>query len=188
MKTTLKKQGVFHMKKNTAVRKMIYSAIAAALYTALTLAVAPLSYQAVQFRLSEIMVFLAFIDPWYIPGLTLGCFLANLMGPFGLADAIGGGLATLFSVGMIAFTARWSRRGKKGSFPSLLAASLWPSISALIIAFEIVFFTGAQESYWYWVVMVAIGEFGVVTVCGVPLMHWLYRKKPQLIELLKIQQ
>ena len=186
MTTTLKKQGVYYMRKNITVRKMIYSAIAAALYVALTLAIAPLSYQAVQFRLSEVMVFLAFIDPWYIPGLTLGCFLANLFGPYGLVDAVGGGLATLFSVGMIALTARWGKTGR-GLFPSLLAASLWPSVSALIIAFEIVFFTGAQESYWYWAAMVAVGEFGVVTVCGVPLMYWLYQKKPQVIALLKIQ-
>lgn len=171
------------MQKNSTARKMIYSAIAAALYVALTLAVAPLSYQAVQFRLSEVMVFLAFIDPWYIPGLTLGCFLANLFGPFGLVDAIGGGFATLFSVCMIALTARWG----KNLLPSLITASLWPSVSALIIAFEIVFFTGAQESYWYWVMMVAIGEFSVVTVCGVPLLYWMYRKKSQVIDQLTIQ-
>ena len=172
------------MKQNSTVRRMVYSAIAAALYVAVTLAVAPLSYQAVQFRLSELMVFLAWIDPWYIPGLTLGCFIANLLGPYGLADALGGSLATLFAVSMMALTAK----GMKQTLPSLIVASLWPAVSALIIAFEIVFFTGAQESYWYWTVMIAIGQLGVVTVCGVPLMYWMKKKQPKLIQILKIKE
>lgn len=172
------------MKKNATVKKTIYSAITAALYVTATLAFAPLSYQAVQFRFSELLIFLAWIDPWYIPGLTLGCFIANLFGPYGLADAIGGSLATLFSVSMMSLTSR----GMKKRLPSLAIASLWPTVSALLIAFEIVWFTGASESYWYWVAMIATGQFAVVTLCGVPLMYWLSKTRPKFIQILKIKE
>ena len=172
------------------MKKWVYPAMAAALYVALTLAIAPLSYHAVQFRFSELLVFLAFVDARYIPGLTLGCFLANLFGPFGLADAIGGSLATLFSVGMIALTAyAWRRKtgGKRGLTAALGVASIWPAVSALIIAFEMVTFCGDDGTYWYWTAMVAAGEIGVVTLCGGPLMRGLYRYHPQLMEQLKIK-
>ncbi len=172
------------MKQKSTIKKLVYSAITASLYVVLTIAIAPLSYQAVQFRFSELLVFLSWIDPWYIPGLTLGCFIANLFGPFGIADAVGGSMATLFAVSMMALTAK----GIKKPLPSLVIASLWPAISALIIAFEIVFFTGAEESYWYWTAMIAIGQLGVVTVCGVPLMYWMKKKQAKLIQILKIKE
>ena len=184
METTLKKQGELNMNQNSKIKKLVYSAIAAALYVVLTVAIAPLSYQAVQFRFSELLVFLAWIDPWYIPGLTLGCFIANLFGPFGIADAVGGSLATLFAVSMMAVSAK----GIKKPLLSLAVASLWPAVSALIIAFEIVFFTGAEESYWYWTAMIAIGQFGVVSVCGVPLMYRIVKKHKKLIQILTIKE
>lgn len=172
------------MKKNDTVKKTVYSAITAALYVTATLAFAPLSYQAVQFRFSELLIFLAWIDPWYIPGLTLGCFIANLFGPYGLADAVGGSLATLFAVSMMALTAKKIKK----TLPSLVIASLWSAVSALLIAFEIVLFTGASESYWYWAAMIGAGQLAVVTVCGVPLVYWLNQTRPKFIQILKIKE
>ena len=51
------------MKKFGGTRMIVVTAMVAAVYVAFTFALYGLSYQAVQFRFSEQMVFLAFIDP-----------------------------------------------------------------------------------------------------------------------------
>lgn len=86
------------MNNNNTVKRLVKTAIIAALYAVITLVLAPISYGPIQFRVSEIMVLLAFFDPFYIVGLTLGCFIANILGPNGLADIIFGTLATFISV------------------------------------------------------------------------------------------
>lgn len=161
---------------------LVRTAMVAAIYTVLTLALYFLSYQAIQFRVSELMVLLAFIDPLYLPGLVIGCFIANLLGPYGLTDAIFGSLATLFAVSMIIQTRKWIGSSTKGLF----IASLWPAVSGIIIAFGIKVISGAPESFLFWVVMVAIGELAVVTVIGVPLYKWIL-KNVALVEKLKIK-
>ena len=46
--------------------------VTAAVYMVATLAVSPIAFGAVQFRLSEVMVLLAWINPAFAPGLILG--------------------------------------------------------------------------------------------------------------------
>lgn len=159
------------------------SAIIAALYVALTIASYPLSFGAVQFRVSELMVLLCFFDPFYIIGLTIGCFIANLIGLFGIVDAVFGSFSTLVCTGMVALTAKYLKR----TLFSLVIASLWSSIFSFIIAFEIVFIAGAEESFLFWVLWVAVGEFVVITVLGVPLYQYIL-KKEKLTKLLKFRQ
>ena len=53
-------------------------AVVAAAYAALTIALAPISYGAVQFRVSEALTILPFFIPGTVWGLTAGCVLANL--------------------------------------------------------------------------------------------------------------
>lgn len=76
--------------KNFTVQHMVRTAVIAALYAAITMALAPISYGQIQFRVSEAMTLLAFIDPLYIPGLVLGCVLANLSSPLGAIDVVVG--------------------------------------------------------------------------------------------------
>ena len=59
------------MKKFDA-RMLTMSALIAALYVVLTLGLANLAYGEIQFRVSEVLVLLAFFDPRYIVGVTLG--------------------------------------------------------------------------------------------------------------------
>jgi uncharacterized membrane protein len=81
------------------------SAVIAALYVVLTLPFAQFAFGPIQFRLAEIMVVLPIFTPAAIPGLTLGCFLANLLNPMGpnVIDMIFGSLATLIA----AILTRW---------------------------------------------------------------------------------
>ena len=68
--------------------KAYRGAMVAALYAALTLGLAPVSYGAVQVRVSEFMTLLAFYDKGLIPGLTLGCLISNVGSPFGITDML----------------------------------------------------------------------------------------------------
>jgi len=78
------------------VRDMAQIALVAAIYVALTMTppLNAISYGAYQFRISEMMNFMAFYKPKYIIGVTLGCMIANLFS-FGLIDVFVGGGSTL---------------------------------------------------------------------------------------------
>ena len=79
-------------------KTIAFNAIIAAVYAALTSLLAPISYGSIQMRISEIMVFLAFYNKKYIPGLVLGCLIANIPSPLGLWDICFGTFATLVAV------------------------------------------------------------------------------------------
>ena len=83
---------------NRTTRLMAVNAVIAAVYAALTVALAPISYGAIQFRISEALIFLAFYNKKFIPGLVAGCFIANLGSSLGLPDIIFGTFATLLAV------------------------------------------------------------------------------------------
>ncbi|PMB05244.1 transporter [Fischerella thermalis CCMEE 5273] len=72
-------------------------AMIAAVYAILTVAVAPLSYGPVQFRLSEILTVLPYLTPLAIPGLFIGAATANLFSPIGFYDVIFGSIASLIA-------------------------------------------------------------------------------------------
>ncbi|MEG0295959.1 MAG: QueT transporter family protein [Clostridium sp.] len=152
-------------------RKLVISALIAAVYAALTYALAPISYGLIQFRVSEVMVLLAFFNPTYIGALTLGCLLSNILGGLGILDIIFGTLATFLSVSAISITASKIKDTKKG----LIISSIWPVIfNGLII--------GGMLSILLEVPMViamlqvGIGEFLAVSVVGVPVVLYAQKK------------
>ena len=73
-----------------SIRYLVQAAVIAAIYAVLTLLASSLNlaYGPVQFRISEFLTVLPMFTPAAIPGLTLGCFLANLASPFGPVDWI----------------------------------------------------------------------------------------------------
>lgn len=80
--------------KKLDVKTVVMNAMIACVYVVLTLAIQPLAYGAIQMRISEIMVFLAFYNKKTIPGLVIGCLIANMFSPMGLWDICFGTLAT----------------------------------------------------------------------------------------------
>ncbi|MDR2599355.1 MAG: QueT transporter family protein [Oscillospiraceae bacterium] len=79
------------------VRKIIFGGVIAALYVALTYAIIPLAYTPIQFRLSEVLTILPFYFPIAVPGLFVGCIIANLLSPYGVLDMVVGSAATLLA-------------------------------------------------------------------------------------------
>lgn len=78
-------------------------AMIAAVYTVVSLVLAPLSYGTIQIRIAEALTILPLIYKPSIWGVTLGCFLTNLIGAFtganptGFLDAGVGTLATFLA-------------------------------------------------------------------------------------------
>ena len=72
-------------------------AIIAALYAAITLLFAPISYGEIQFRLSEALTLLPVLLPEAVPALAIGCLLSNILGGAMIFDIIFGTLATLLA-------------------------------------------------------------------------------------------
>ena len=69
--------------RNVVASKFIArAALMAALYAALTIAIAPFSYGPVQFRISEAFKALVLVQPWLIPGIMAGTFIATLSNPY----------------------------------------------------------------------------------------------------------
>lgn len=157
--------------RSEAIKNLVFSAIIAAIYAAVTISLAPISYGPIQFRLSEMLVLLAFINRKYIPGLVLGCLLANLYSQLGVMDIVFGTLATYISVELVSRT------------KNLLLASLWPVVvNGVIIGLMLnVLF---QLPLFLTIAQVAFGEFVVVSVAGVILFKTAILNNKRLMDLL----
>jgi len=83
------------MKNKDTVKLIVNSAVIAALYAMLTLFLAPASFGIIQVRVSEMLCVLSFFTPAAVWGITIGCFIANILGTNGIIDAVLGSLATL---------------------------------------------------------------------------------------------
>lgn len=150
------------MKKN-ALRNLTTAAIIAALYAALTLLVAPLSFGAVQIRFSEALTVLPAVCPPAVAGLSVGCFLSNLIGflaglnPLGLIDSVVGMLATLLA----ALVTYYIGKHVKGRALYLLAPLPPILLNGIIIGAEIaIVFLGSTSALTVIVscAYVALGE------------------------------
>ena len=157
------------MKTNQlSVARLVRCAVIAAVYVVLCLALAPFSYGAVQVRIAEALCLLPVFGAEYIVGVTLGCFLANLLG-YTVIDVVFGTLATLLAC-LVTYKLR-NVRVKGLAIP----ASLPPVVFNMLIvgAFEITFFfsdtapTAALAAFN--AVAVGIGEIISCTIVGVAL-------------------
>lgn len=76
---------------------LVQASLIAAVYAAITITLAPISYGQIQVRVSEALTILPAFTPAAIPGLFVGCIVANLYGGGGIIDIVFGSLATLFA-------------------------------------------------------------------------------------------
>jgi uncharacterized membrane protein len=141
------------------LREVTRGALIAALYAALTLIFAPLSYSYVQLRISEALTVLPIVTPTAIPALFVGTLLANLLSPVGWPDIVFGSLLTLIAA---AGTYYLRRR----VFFALLSPVLVNAfgVSAYLFSFY-------RIPYWLSVATVALGEALVVFLLGYPLLR-----------------
>ena len=138
-------------------RGLVTAAVIAALYAALTLLLAPISYGVVQFRLSEALTILPIFTPFAIPGLFIGCLLANLLGGLGIWDVFLGSLTTLIAAVCTYYV-------RKNVFLALLPPVVF---NAVIIGMMIFFlsFTPPYDFSLAWPFVGSVGLGQLVSVC-----------------------
>ena len=154
-------------KSRFSPRELALAGIIAGIYAGLTLILPIPQYHGIQLRVAEAMTLLPFLIPAAVPGLAMGCFLANLLGSPFVLDWIFGTLATLLA-------ALWTRR-----MPNKWLAALPPVLcNAVIVGAEIAYFTlvdgGAfWAAYGLNALTVGLGECIACFALGIPLVNWL---------------
>ncbi|MBE6555180.1 MAG: QueT transporter family protein [Ruminococcaceae bacterium] len=156
-------------KQTRGVGYLTRAAMIAALYVVLTWLSALFGLSgmgAVQLRLSEMLCILPCFTASAVPGVTLGCLLANLLTGAALPDVIFGTLATLLGAAGTRLLRRF-----------WLLASVPPILSnTLIIPFVIRYaYVGVEESLGFLFVSVGAGELLSVGVLGTLLLVCLER-------------
>ena len=164
------------------VRTLALAAVVGAAYAALTIGLAPISYGAVQFRVSEVLCILPYFVPGTAWGLFVGCAIANILGG-GILDIVFGSLATL---GAALATARLGR--KEHTVGNSVLACLMPVLFNAVIVGAVVtaVFTVEGETvnpFTHWglytatAASVGFGELVVLFLLGFPLMRWLPKQR-----------
>lgn len=148
-------------------RFLVQVAVIAALYATLTIAFMPISYGQVQVRVSEVLTVLPFLTPAAIPGLFIGCIVANFYGGLGIIDIIFGSLATLIAAYLTY------------KMPKKLLAPLPPVIvNAIIVGVELNIISGAPLIAT--VLWVGFGEALACYILGYPVLVQLSKYKDKL--------
>ncbi|MBQ9071295.1 MAG: QueT transporter family protein [Clostridia bacterium] len=147
-------------KNNNATRYIVRGALIAAIYATLSYVSAPLQFLFFQFRISEALCILPIFIPEAVPGLFIGCIVANYLSGCVVWDILFGSLATLIG----AIGARLlSKLPKKLMFLSTL-----PTVfsNAIIVPFVIMYAYGSSDSYMFLFITVLVGELVTATVMG----------------------
>lgn len=141
--------------KNKNTLFLVQAAAIGAVYVVLTLIFAPFSFGEIQIRISEALTILPYFTPAAIPGLFVGCIIANLFGGAIPFDIIFGSIATL-----IGATFTYQLRGKSRWLAPL------PPIAAntVIVPFVLYYAYGINLPIPFMMLTVGLGE---VISCGV---------------------
>lgn len=145
--------------------KLARAGIIGAIYVALTLALYPISFGAVQIRISEGLCLLPLIFPESVIGLTVGCLVSNLFGN-GALDIVLGTAATLVSAALTYIV------GKKiKSLPlKITVGGIFPVvINAVVIPFTFYAISKSFAFYLLSVLQIFIGQALAVYLVGAPL-------------------
>lgn len=162
--------------KESKVLSIVLSAVIASLYVVLTIFAASfdLASGAIQVRLSEAFTIFPFFTPVGIYGVTLGCFISNIVTGANIFDIIFGTFATLIGSIGTWYLGVLFRKTKKIQFKFL--APLPPIVAnTLIIPYVLVHTYGLPDAIPFLMLTVGIGE---VIACGIFGMMLMIALKP----------
>ena len=154
---------------------IVRAAIIAALYVVLTMAinVIGLASGAIQVRISEALTILPIFTPAAIPGLFVGCVLANILTGGAPWDVVFGSLATLIGAVGTWLIARSKAKTKIKEWTAPLPPIL---ANTIIVPWVLTLVYGATEGIPFLLLTVGAGE---VISCGILGLILLYALKPQ---------
>ncbi len=141
---------------NRSTKFLVRTAIIATLYVGLTLAFMPISYGAIQVRISEALTILPLFCVEAIPGLAIGCFLANI--PMGIWDMLIGTAATILA----AISTRALKKIYFGVIPPVI-------FNAFLVPLIFLTIPDMADPYFLNVLFVGVGELISVVALGTPL-------------------
>ncbi len=154
---------------NKRVRFICHAALIAALYVLLTYVakIFVLDSGVIQVRFSEALCILPYFTAAAVPGVTVGCLLANIFTGCALWDIVFGTVATLIG----AVLARTLRKNKwLVPLPSVLS-------NMAIIPFVLMYVYSAEEAYPFLLLTVGIGEIISIYGLGMLLLIALEKRK-----------
>ena len=161
------------------LKKYLNISMIAALYTVVSLLFAPFSYADIQVRLAESLIVIVLFKKEAIYGLTLGCFLTNLIGLMmgyniiGLMDLFFGTFATFLS----SYLAYQYRKKMIFNLP-LLSLSFPVVLNALIIGLELNLVLFPKFNLIQYMILashVFIGQFIACILIGLALYKFIKR-------------
>lgn len=158
--------------KRLNVNELARGAIIAAVYALLTIFLAPISSGLIQCRVAEAMSVLPYFTFSAVPGLFIGCLLANLLTGAPAYDVVFGSLATLLAAYVTYFLRRRA--------PKWLAPLPSVVINALVVGALLTFVYDVGVRYWIAAGYVAIGQAIACFALGLPLMTLLERFRGRL--------
>ncbi len=140
--------------RNKKVQFITQGAVIAAIYVVLVLIFDTFSFGPIQFRIAEMLTIMPYFTPAAIPGLFVGCLIANIIGGGLIWDIVFGSIATLI--------------GAIGSY--LVRKNKWlvplPPIIAnmVIVPFILKYAYGYDGLLVYFMFTVGLSE---IIVCGI---------------------
>ena len=162
-----------------STRGLALGGMVAAIYVVLTLIFQPISFGAIQFRVAEALTLLPILTVDAVPGLFIGCLLANWLGGGIWFDVALGSIATLLA-------ALCSRkfRGKP------ILAAIFPALFNGLIVGPVVYFAYVRapgdpvsvSTLLFNMATVAFGELVVCYVLGLPMIYGLKKLPSKLFE------
>lgn len=158
------------------LRYLARAGVISALYAVLTLIAYPISFGPIQLRISEGLTLLPLLFVESIPGLFVGCLIANIISSYGIFDIVFGSLTTLVSAFLTWIVGKHIKKPALkifigGLFPVLLNAFIIPII---------IVFTSVDSAYWISVATVGGGEGISVYLFGTLLYLALSKKRKQM--------
>ena len=171
------------MNKNTGIKRrfdtlaLTRAGMTAAIYVVLTLIFQPISFGAIQFRIAEALTLLPILTVDAVPGLFVGCLLANLLGGGVWFDVVLGSIATLLA----AICTRLLRKKR-------IVAALMPTVFNGLIVGPVVYFAYVRApgdpvsvpTLLFNMATVAFGELVVCYILGLPMIYGL-KKLPRKV-------
>ena len=149
-------------------RSIVRAGLIAAIYVVLTLIFQPISFGAIQFRIAEVMTLMPILTPYAVPGLFVGCLLANWLGGGIWFDVVLGSIATLLA----AICTRLARRKP-------VVAAIFPTLFNGLIVGPVVYFAYVRApgdpvsvpTLLFNMSTVAFGELVVCYALGMPFLY-----------------
>lgn len=153
------------------LKQWMINAIIGALYTGITILIAPFAFGAIQFRLSEMLNHLVVFDKRYAFGVTVGVVLTNLIiSPFGVYDWVLGVGHTVVSFIVYFILSKKIQSPVKKMVINTLVFSVFSFMIALMLLL-----IGAAEVFWFAYLTVFLGQMVTMGV-GIPVMLTLDKK------------